>query len=527
MFVFAWIPPPVLDPSTWARVDDPDRPDAIARSATGAILANPPTDGTRWRPETLGELTAEEDPTSPGDPARVTNADAWQADGITGAGVKVAVFDLGWFAGELDTARTVGDAETHDCFVTPTCERPFDPLRPNSAAEGGYHGWACAEAIHRVAPDAELHLMRAGSFTLLENAVDWAIRDGVDVISMSMSFYNDSFYDGTGPHDALMQRLTDAGVLMVTSAGNDAALHWQGAYLDADHDDRMDGDGDNAVLLYLERPTAINLVWNQFGPRCGDTDLELRVYDSDGNEVGASDDDVQDPAQDCEPVDVVTPVVQTPDWYRVEVHLRRGVRVGVDVNLIAKGGNFLVPMAEGSLVDPAVHPLAVAVGAVRTTSYWDGPPEGFSSRGPTRNGLQKPEIMGPDGLTTSAFGPVGFFGTSASTPVVVGLIALVMQDDPSLSSREAFERLAGWAHLPSPTPTFGPGTYGAGMARLPVRDPEPARCGERPLWMGVLFVPWGWRRRGRVIGRWPGSRDGRAVGPAEVDRSHAAGRPRG
>lgn len=498
MLVFALIPA-VLDPSTWVRVDDPDHPDAIARSATGAILASPPTDGTPWRRESLAVPTGVDAPGAVGDAVAITNADLWHADGITGAGVRVAVFDVGWF-GDTDIDRVIGPYTSHDCFATPSCERAFDPLLPATAAEGGLHGWGCAEVIRQIAPDAELHLVRTNTFTLLENAVDWAIREHVDVVSMSLSFYNDSFYDGTGPHDRLIRALDAAGVLMVTSAGNDAALHWQGPYVDADADGRLDGDGDNAVMLYLERATTIYVAWNQYGARCGDTDLEVRVVDADGNEVGVSR-EVQDPASSngCEPVDIVNPVIREPDWYRVEIVHRRGVRVGVDVNVIARSGTFFTPMPEGSLTDPAVHPLAIAVGAVRTTRYWDGPPEGFSSRGPTRTGLAKPEIMGPDGLSTLSSGPVGFFGTSASTPAVAGLVALVMQDEPSLSSREAFGRLRGWAHLPSPTPALPPGAFGAGMARLPVRDPSRSACGPRGGSLLLLILPWCRKQRARVV----------------------------
>ncbi|MEQ1564352.1 MAG: S8 family serine peptidase [Myxococcota bacterium] len=486
---------PLVDPTEWIRVDDPDAPGALARSATGAVLAAPPTDGTRWRAESVPELT---EPIAPegdgGDPAALTNADLWHADGITGRGVKIAVFDLAWYLGDSSPVA-VGDPISHDCYVSPTCEVPFDPLRPNTAGEGGHHGWACAEAIHTVAPGAELHVVRADSFTLYENAVDWAIREGVDVVSMSMSFYNDSFYDGTGPHDDPIRRLAEAGVLMVTSSGNDAVLNWLGPYVDANDDGRLDGDAGDAVSLYLDKSTAVYLSWNQFGARCGDTDLDLVVLDAAGRVVGQSTTAQvhTDEGPECKPVDIARPVVEDAGWFRVEVHHRRGARVGLDVQLLSRAGTFADP-SPGSVTDPAVHPLAVAVGAVRAGRYWEGPPEAYSSWGKTRMGLPKPEIMGPDGLSGTAYGPVAFYGTSASTPVVAGLVALVMEDDPTLGSREAFERLQGWAHRPSPQPGEPPDLYGAGLARLPVRDPSGGECGRRPLWMCVLAPLWLRRR---------------------------------
>jgi hypothetical protein len=504
VIVFAALPLQIPDPSTWIRVDDPDYPSALARSSTGSVLAEVPTDGTRWRPETVPELDVV-DPADLGEPGvsgapddfvALTNADLWHADGVRGAGVKVAVFDLAWFA---DVDRSIVEPYvTHDCFVTPSCESPFDELRPHNALEGGVHGWACAETIRRLAPEAELHLVRVDSMSMYENAIEWAVREGIDIVSMSMSFYNDSFYDGSGPHERLTVALEQGGGLLVSSAGNDAVLTWTGPWVDRDGDGRLDGDGDNGLFLYLDRPGGINLTWNQWGLRCGDTDLDLRVYDGRGYEIGRSDDaQDRDGERYCEPVDIVSPHVFAPDWYRIEVHRLRGAQVGLDLSMISRSGQWLEPTPSGSIVDPHAHPLAVAVGAVRTGDYWNGPPEYFSSYGPTRLGVQKPEIMGPDGLSVTSYGPIGFYGTSASAPAVAGLVALVMSDDPELTSRQAFERLQGWAHRPTPTLEHPEIAYGAGMARLPVRDPGPGRCGERPLWAGLLLPLWlvrPWRR---------------------------------
>lgn len=504
---FAALPPVLLDPSNWARVDDPNRTDALFRSASGSVLAQPPEDGTPWRPETIPEIdVAAEDEIAEGalvafpeDVLALTNADLWHRDGVLGKGVKIAIFDLGWFA-DVDRDK-VAPFTTHDCLETPTCESPFDPLRPVVALGGGSHGWACAETVRSVAPEAELFLVRVESQTMYENAVAWAIREGIDIISMSMTFYNDSIYDGQGPHDALTTSLEEAGALMVTSSGNDALLHWMGPWVDADGDDRLDGDGSNGLQLYLTKTTGINLVFNQWGIRCGDTDLEIRVYDPRGYEVGRSDDEqLRGEDQDCEPVDVVTAQVLSDDWYRVEVHRLRGSAVGLQLDLISKSGQWLDYMPQGSVADPQSHPYAVAVGAVRTDLYWTGPPESYSSYGPTRIGLKKPEIAGPDGLSVTTYGPVGFFGTSASTPAVAGLIALVLADertrDSSFTARQAFERLTGYAHRPTPTPDAPDDAYGAGMARLPVREPLRGRCGERPLWMTLLlpFLWWPSRR---------------------------------
>ena len=87
---------------------------------------------------------------------------------------------------------------THDCYGHRSCDLPIDTIRPTYRHETGGHGIACAEVIHSIAPGAELHLVRVNGLTTLENAADWAVREGIDLVSMSMSFFNESFYDGTG-----------------------------------------------------------------------------------------------------------------------------------------------------------------------------------------------------------------------------------------------------------------------------------------------------------------------------------------
>ena len=95
--------------------------------------------------------------------------------------------------------------------------------------------------------------------------------------------------------------------------------------------------------------------------------------------------------------------------------------------------------APGSVGSPGAAEKAVTVGAV---ANWSEDGRGvylvaFSSRGPTLDGLVKPDISAPGVRILSAKagdpgGYVTFSGTSMATPFTSGSVALILQNNPSL-----------------------------------------------------------------------------------------------
>jgi hypothetical protein len=485
-----------LGPEDRVRVDVPGWPGAVASSGTGAVLEAPPPPGVHWRVERAPEVDAPEGFPWAAQEARAAMAtEPWWDGG--GRGVRVAVFDVQWYGADLADAA-LGDVVTHDCQAHRSCAPAIDTLRPRYAWEAGGHGIACAEIIRAMAPEAELHLVRVNGATTLENAVDWAIREDIDIVSMSMSFFHDSFHDGAGPVNASAARLARAGILLVTSAGNYATEHWDGAWSDPDGDGVLDFPWGSA-WWGAEVPagdTTVQLSWDQYDA-CGRTDLDLEVRDRQGHVLGRGETRQSAEADSCTPYERASVYVPDATTVWARVRLRAGTAHG-RVSLWARGADAH-HVTPGAFADPASGPTPLVVGAVRAVGYTDNAAESFSSWGDSHGGVARPDVAGPDGLSSSIYGGTGFYGTSAATPAVAAAAALVLGAEPSLGPHGAAARLrATTVSGTRDDEATVAARLGAGRVRLaPPGVPRP--CGGDGAGACVV-VPWvlgALRRRGR------------------------------
>jgi subtilisin family serine protease len=103
----------------------------------------------------------------------------------------------------------------------------------------------------------------------------------------------------------------------------------------------------------------------------------------------------------------------------------------------------------GSVCIPADAASVFAVGTIDFINYTTGPVEWFSSLGPNNGAytgnptVVKPDICGPDWVSTVTYGTEDFSGSSASTPHIAALAALVKGRYPTYSNAQLRSYLEG------------------------------------------------------------------------------------
>ena len=389
------------------------------------------------------------------------HAQAWQSAGITGVGVKVAVIDMG-FAG-LVAAQSAGDI--------PASVATADYCSGRFSTETS-HGTAVTEVVHEVAPDAQLLLACVDSPAHLADAEAWAIAQGAKIINHSVGWFNSARGDGqggAGTPDGVVADAAAHGVLWVNAAGDSAQQHWSGTFSDVNSDNLEDfapADEGQTVSVPAGSQFCAFMRWDAWSG-VGTDDYDLYVIDSSTNAILAR--SVDDQSTGARPTEAAcyTP----PSSMTLYVAISRTHGAGAPrIDLFTRGGgDAQYQVAAGSITDPAAAPGALAVGAV---CWQTGGLESFSSQGPTIDGRIKPDLVATDRMSSGVYGPFdsctgssGFAGTSAASPTVAGMAALVSQLYPSATVAQLRDYLASHALDKGPAGTDS--QYGAGEALLP------------------------------------------------------------
>jgi hypothetical protein len=385
--------------------------------------ATPPLAAT-IQPTTPGESNATSVPPVEGgvsEGVRATGADAWQAAGITGKGVRVGIIDTGF----IDYARLLSVAT-----VTARSFRADELIADSPARADTVHGTACAEIVHEMAPDAALYLAATDTTGSFLAAMHWLIDDAhVAIITTSLGFYGDYPTDGSSELARAVDTAKAAGVFFVKSAGNFADKHYGATFTDTDGDGFHDfpgGKTKNGMTVRLSGdPFEIFLNWADW--QRPHVNYDLFLMNSAGQEAARSDTDQARTGK--RPVEHIMGTLPA-GTYTLKIKKVNARDADVPLNLIIRGGTPEQTTPGGSITVPGDARGAVAVAAIDVRT--DGV-EPFSSHGPTLDGRAKPEMAAPDDVMSRAYASVSvatFLGTSAAAPHLGGAAALYKQAVP-------------------------------------------------------------------------------------------------
>lgn len=438
----------------------------------------------------------------------VTGLDAaLEAHPLTGDGVVVGIVDSGVDWRHLDFTRDgatrierfvhafqVPDTEISqfDVFTAEQIDaaRAGGPAIADGDADG--HGTHCASIaagtgaasnglLAGVAPEAALVATRAEP--LLDTHIIRGIRETFDAAGDRPAVVNLSLGGHLGPHDGTsaieneIARLSGPGRIVVVAAGNEG--------LDQIHVDHTLVPGEDLVI-----PFRINSDEPQFADvwihRGDEVDVFVEtpdggqfVPDGEVRSTGAGTflaDFVEDPINRDQNLLLIVAGGFANDLWKLRIRPLQVVHGAV--HAWAGPEPFLFPGATSAAYSvgmPGTEERAIVVGSCVSRNRFDtvdgevvtdlgvGGLSTFSSHGPARYGVQKPDITAPGQYITAALaegstmatdprftprrspvqpGPyITIQGTSMATPFVAGVIALLLQREPDLTPEEIQQRL--------------------------------------------------------------------------------------
>jgi hypothetical protein len=355
----------------------------------------------------------------------IHRADAVHTLGFTGGGLTVGVISDG--ADSLAASRSAGELPA---IVIPSFGICTAPTTCNE-------GTAMLEIVSDMAPGTNLAFCAGLNTTadFLQCLADLTAH-GVEVIVDDVIFYEEPYFSD-GPVAQSVQALLGS-VVYVTSAGNDAEIHYESPHAGVLFHDfglaagMVNDEFMDIVLGPQEEPITVYHQWNEpFGASIHDNDLVL--YAVDGVTVLASSRNFQPGFPD--PIEILTYTNQSSTLQTVKLVLQNHPSAPtITHELFIKGDTVLsIEYADGagSIIGHASVLGVLTVGAVDAATAQTI--ETFSSRGPSILEIpaiefrDKPDVNAVDQVAISGVGGFGspFGGTSAAAPHAAGVAALL------------------------------------------------------------------------------------------------------
>ena len=404
---------------------------------------------------------------------------------VSGSGVTVGVISDGIFgladaiaSGDLPATsfnRDGGKLVSTTGGVIGTSFRADDDLEGGLGGNAtGAEGTAILEIVHDIAPGAQLRFANFSTDLEFIAAVNFLASNSdvvIDDIGFFLKPYGQTSNVSTNTATEL-NRSSNPIRGYYTSVGNQALRHYQETYVSSGTDSAsIVGIGGafhefaataattdcfglgpriaNVVELSPGSTAAIFLTWDDtFGDAT--TDYDLFVFTNDTGQLAALSID-DNPGVTSEPAEFVAFTNNTGSLRFFDVFIQNfeDASAAKTFDMFVLGGAAMVCSKETdfnyntlSSSVPAQSDAGggvVSVGAIDADDAGIDDIESFSSRGPTNNGVTKPDVAAIDGVSVTGSGGFSspFFGTSAAAPHVAGLAALLLEVRPDLLSGES------------------------------------------------------------------------------------------
>lgn len=341
----------------------------------------------------------------------------------------------------------------------------------------GMHGNIVTEVVARMTadvPSIQLCLYPAGTAAELRDIIAHAASHNVDVLTNSMSFFNEyDFFDARSELAQDISRGLGSRIVFVVSAGNYGDQHYWGTFVPgAGRAWHQFGSSQETFSLKIDGEVVAILNWDSWrAPADTAQSLDLFLYSEDlSSEVARSKTSADGEyfqwisRKDLHGVFKVVIRNSSARVRPVPFHL-----FFLHAEVDPRDRRFLA--ARRSLLG-VVQPIdnVIAVGAAQ---FPQGAMWSYSSEGPTGDGRAKPDLVGyspvPSELKRKADGKPSAHGTSFTAPQVAAAAALLRAKNPELSAAE-IKRILMQSASPPPGllgTLFGTkGAYGAGILNV-------------------------------------------------------------
>lgn len=391
---------------------------------------------------------------SEGDAAHNAPAARALGGGINGAGVTVGVVSDSM---NLVGTGLAGSQASGDLPATVT-------ILAEGAAGATDEGRAMAEIIYDMAPGITTMLFASGTnggATAKANNIAALVTNGADIIADDIFYLSEPFFQDGQVSQAVDTAVAN-GTAYFASSGNRARQSYEANYANSGglHDfDPGAGVDTRQTVVSVPNGSFFQLVLQWAEPwGAATTDLNLALFN-----LGTNAQIVADNTNNLgnNPSATVTWTNNTGAAVNVAIDITRAGGAGAPfMKYIARGNFGTFTVGEFATNSDAINPDAaaaagsLAIAAVDQADVGHDDPEVYSSRGVltrrfdaagnplgTPQVRQKPNIAGADNVNTTVPGFQPFTGTSAATPSVAGIAALMLSSNTTLTVPQLYAAL--------------------------------------------------------------------------------------